>query len=74
MKQIYDPSPCYKCTKPEKGIRCHGSCPDYFEWSLRNDDRRAEDKKNRANRFAIISPAYESMQKNAMRRKQQGRK
>lgn len=71
IKSVYD-IPCHGCT--EHSAHCHAECPRYKEWYILNEEKKAAEKRDHDNRYAIISPAYESMQKNALRRKRQGRK
>lgn len=64
--------PCRGCK--ERSERCHGSCERYKAWLVINEERKAEEKKMRERDSAILSPAYERIHRNAMRRKQQRRK
>lgn len=64
--------PCHGCM--EHSSRCHGSCPRYKEWVALNEEKKAAMKKDRENRYAIISPGYEKMQLNSYRRKREHRK
>lgn len=71
IKNVYD-VPCHGCG--EHSENCHGSCPRYKEWAQLNEERKAAEKRDRERRTVIISPAYERIHENALRRKQQGRK
>ena len=64
--------PCHGCM--EHSSRCHGSCPRYKEWCKLNEEKKAAEKKDRENRYAIISPAFEFGQLNRYRRMREHRK
>ena len=64
--------PCHGCM--EHSARCHIDCPRYKEWAALNEELKAAKKRDRENRTAIISPAYESIQLNRYRKMKEHRK
>lgn len=48
---------CYKC--PKRTQNCHGNCPDYAAEVAENKTRLEERRKDRQNREALHTPAFQ---------------
>ncbi|MBR5310649.1 MAG: hypothetical protein IKU42_05960 [Oscillospiraceae bacterium] len=53
---------CHHCTKPEKGIGCHGRCRDYKIAKIKNELERRWLLKIARSRRANVSPALRKLE------------
>lgn len=68
-------NPCRFCTPADgRNETCHSTCKKHKEWLLENEKKRAFEKAEQDRRHAIITPAFESMNLNVLRRKREHRK
>lgn len=68
-------NPCHYCTEEDgRNPHCHSTCEEHRKWLLENEKKKAAEKAEQDRRAAIITPAFESMNLNALRRKREHRK
>lgn len=65
-------NPCYKC--PERTLNCKPDCKKRKIWAIKNEIIKRRKIKQREKDLAIITPAYERVHNNALKRKLQGRR
>ncbi|MBQ7873743.1 MAG: hypothetical protein IJ306_01080 [Oscillospiraceae bacterium] len=71
----WEDNPCNGCTE-ETGRKqgCHGKCRKRKIWSILNELRKNEEKREIESKKAILSPAYVRIHRNVLKRKLEGRK
>lgn len=68
-------NPCRFCTKETgRSQHCHSTCEHHKEWLVENELKRKFEKNESNRRQAIITSAFERMNRTALKRKQEGRK